>query len=105
MTLEVVVFAEVAARLDMMFPSLKADNPNIRRRPGFRYCQNGSPLPMQRRPASPIWRSKGCEPGFPGSREAQSYDAGIRTVSITWITPFDWLTFEIVSMEVPPLAA
>jgi hypothetical protein len=34
----------VAVRLDMMFPSLKADNPNIRRKVGFRYCQNGSPL-------------------------------------------------------------
>jgi hypothetical protein len=44
MTLEGLVVVLVAVRLDMMFPSLKADNPNIRRKPGFRYCQNGSPL-------------------------------------------------------------
>src|SRR6476659_5340756 len=32
-------------------------------------------------------------------------DDGISTVSTTWITPFDWLTFEIVTIEVPPLAS
>src|SRR5436309_10976764 len=33
------------------------------------------------------------------------YDAGISTVSTTWITPLDWLTFAIVTVEEPPLAS
>src|SRR5713101_4345694 len=56
-------------------------------------------------------RAGGC-PGSPfrillgtGSGHAYSYDAGIRTVSTTWITPFDWLTFGIVTAEEPPLAS
>src|SRR3954467_2401355 len=40
-----------------------------------------------------------------GRAGADCYDAGIRTVSTTWMTPFDWLTFEIVTIEVPPLAS
>src|SRR5450631_282471 len=39
------------------------------------------------------------------SGRAGYYDAGIRTVSTTWITPLDWLTFGIVTIEVPPLAS
>jgi hypothetical protein len=38
-------------------------------------------------------------------RRARDQDAGNSTVSTTWITPFDWLTFEIVTVEVPPLAS
>src|SRR5262245_57239578 len=32
-------------------------------------------------------------------------DAGSSTVSTTWMTPFDWLTFEIVTIDWPPLAS
>jgi hypothetical protein len=32
----------------------------------------------------------------------RGYD-GINTVSTTWMTPFDWLTFGIVTVELPPL--
>jgi len=32
-------------------------------------------------------------------------DAGSSTVSITWMTPFDWLTLEIVTIDEPPLAS
>src|SRR3984957_8372529 len=38
-------------------------------------------------------------------QDRRGQDAGISTVSITWITPFDWLTLEIVTIEVPPLAS
>src|ERR1035437_3065056 len=40
----------------------------------------------------------------PGQDERGCYD-GIRTVSTTWITPFDWLTFGIVTAEESPLAS
>ncbi len=32
-------------------------------------------------------------------------EAGISTVSTTWITPFDWLTLAMVTVDVPPLAS
>src|SRR5215475_413739 len=32
-------------------------------------------------------------------------EAGINTVSTTWITPFDWCTLEIETVEEPPLAS
>jgi hypothetical protein len=48
MTFDGLAGVAVVVRLDMMFPSLKADNPNIRPKPGFRYCQNLPP--MQRQP-------------------------------------------------------
>jgi hypothetical protein len=35
--------------------------------------------------------------GLLGARTPQ--DAGISTVSTTWITPFDWLTLEIVTSD------
>src|SRR5260370_35750117 len=36
------------------------------------------------------------------NQDKRGYD-GIRTVSTTWITPFDWLTFGIVTVEESPL--
>src|SRR5450755_4370920 len=39
----------------------------------------------------------------PGGRIPQ--DAGSSTVSITWMTPFDWLTLEMVTIEESPLAS
>src|SRR5262245_3925838 len=30
---------------------------------------------------------------------------GIRTLSMTWITPFDWFTLAIETVAVPPLAS
>src|SRR6185437_10516618 len=39
-----------------------------------------------------------------GRSSVWRYD-GIRTVSTTWITPFDWLTFGIVTVDESPLAS
>src|SRR6202035_769132 len=108
------VASSLAARLDIailsLFPSLEADTPIIRREPGLRYCNRDYQNDAKR--AS---RSQKSEPGCPGSRsrvllgtrsgQARRQDAGISTVSTTWITPFDWLTLEIVTIEVPPLAS
>src|SRR3974390_3134670 len=38
----------------------------------------------------------------PGAGRPGRYE-GIRTVSTTWITPFDWLTFAMVTVEESPL--
>src|ERR1700761_2752776 len=40
-----------------------------------------------------------------GTDQARGCYDGISTVSTTWITPFDWLTFGIVTVEEPPLAS
>src|SRR5258706_15081158 len=84
--------------------------PNIRRNPRLRYSHARYKAHARR-----VSRSQKSEPGLPrlavrillatGSGHASSYDAGIRTVSTTWITPFDWLTFGIVTVEEPPLAS
>src|SRR5882757_1748398 len=84
---------------------------NIRSEPDLRYCH----ACYQFHARSASWSQK-SEPGRPGSPPVAHpvrgcwarglfYDAGISTVSTTWITPFDWLTFEIVTIEVPPLAS
>src|ERR1700731_1860992 len=108
------VCSSLAARLDIAFPgfflavpSQTADAPNIRRARRLRYCHTNDKIDTGR--AS---RSQKSEPGRPGSRSrillgtksggAWGYD-GIRTVSTTGMTPFDWLTFEIVTIEEPPL--
>src|SRR5580704_6671365 len=98
----------LAVRLDMLVPSLKIDTPTIRREAGLRYCHKGTRF----MPAGPLAVTK-KRAGFPrlaaahplwGQGYAWCYD-GIRTVSTTWITPLDWLTFGIVTVEEPPLAS
>src|SRR5260370_120238 len=75
--------------------------PIIRRNPQLRYCPAGYNTDACR-----VSRSQKSEPGCPGSplahpvgdwiRARVSHDAGIRTVSTTWITPFDWLTLRVL---------
>src|SRR6266436_6973920 len=92
--------SSLAARLDISNPgcsTVEIDTPIIRRNPPLRYCHAG-----YKTHACRVSRSQKSEPGCPGSplahpvgdgiRTRVSYDAGIRTVSTTWITPFDWLT-------------
>src|SRR6266568_4928424 len=102
--------SSLTVRLVMGDPSLSIGYRFIRREPGFRYCPDaiGTMHWVYRghKKASrdlPPARRLPILPG-PGT-EARRYDAGISTVSTTWITPFDWLTFEIVTIEVPPLAS
>src|SRR5476651_1461443 len=111
-----VACSPLAARLDISVPwsvlaiPLTVDTPFIRPECLLRYCHAGYQVDACR-----VSRSQKSEPGCPGSRAARPvggrpgcawyYDAGIRTVSITWITPFDWLTFAIVTVEEPPLAS
>src|SRR6267142_1284861 len=107
------VRSSLAARLDMSIPGCsiaEVDIPTIRRELLLRYCNTGYRFMdagyRGHKKASrdtPARRSRillGT-----GSGHASSYDAGIRTVSTTWITPFDWLTFGIVTVEEPPLAS
>src|SRR6516225_1988338 len=62
--------------------------------------------------------SQKSEPGFPARRRVSrwgisvaeigirdTYEAGISTVSTTWITPFDWWTLEIDTIDWSPLAS
>src|ERR1700710_3141794 len=91
----------MAARLDMVLFTVRMnDTANIRRKPALRYMQRITSMP-------PGIASRKSEPGWPWSplgrpggqiRTGGAYDAGIRTVSTTWITPFDWLTFGIVTV-------
>src|ERR1700688_1050275 len=89
--------SSLAARLDIAIPWLfhlwKSVRSNIRRELRLRYCHTDHKIDAGR-----VWRSQKSEPGCPGPRSrvlvgtkagrAGCYD-GIRTVSTTWITPFD----------------
>src|ERR1035437_10288818 len=57
------VRSSLAARLDMVVPSLKVDTPTIRREPVLRYCNTGYQIDARR-----AWRSQKSEPGRPGPR-------------------------------------
>src|SRR4051812_4030334 len=82
----------------------------IRREPGFCYCPRairsmhgtyrGHKKASRVAPARLVHATCWDQSGVRGAQEA-----GISTVSTTWITPLDWLTFEIVTVEVPPLAS
>src|SRR6476620_4130215 len=67
-----------------------------RRMAGFAFTKKRAGLPRLANPHALVGTSQG---------RAGPQDAGISTVSTTWITPFDWLTFEIVTIERPPLAS
>src|ERR1700759_3518214 len=95
------VFSSVAARpdvrLDMMFPSLSAV---ISIYGENRIFVTAKTLTRQNIVSLQGLFSghKNASRGLPGSRSrVWRYDAGIRTVSITWMTPFDWLTFVMVT--------
>src|SRR5260370_6734284 len=104
------VRSSLAARLDMSVPSLKSvcriyagtrgfvtPMPAIRLMPaGYRGHKKASRDTPARRSRILLGT---------GSGHAWSHDAGIRTVSIPWITPVDWLTFVIVTVEEPPFAS
>src|SRR4249919_4074745 len=86
--------ARLDIRLDMVIPSLKADTPLYAENRNFvtawplleRYVsgmgshKKASQVSPARFSRLPMGMRSGC---------AWGYDAGIRTVSITWITPFD----------------
>src|ERR1700730_9595394 len=88
------VRSSLAARLDMVVPSLENRLlRTIRRELRLRYCHRDAGIDTLR----PL-RSQNSEPGCPGSPLASPVgdrfriacqDAGISTVSTTWITPFD----------------
>src|SRR5258706_7585192 len=102
--------ASLAARLDMVVPSLDTSIRVIRREPLLRYCNKNDQVGARR-----VRRSQKNEPDCPGSPLpilmgtrsgcAGGYDAGISTGSTTWITPLDWLTFEILTGDEPPFAS
>src|ERR1700722_15861557 len=85
-------------RLDILFPGRFRAGPRyriIRRERGFSYSHAGYPAGPRE-----LSRSQKSEPGCPGSPMrvprgddsgvcARAYEAGIRTVSTTWITPLD----------------
>src|SRR6185503_7457103 len=82
----------------------------IRPEPGFRYCHDaiksmhgGHKVHKKASRVAPARQSHAPSWDQSGARGDQ--DAGSSTVSTTWITPFDWLTFEIVTVEEPPLAS
>jgi len=58
----------LAARLDMVVPSLKVDTPTIRRELVLRYCNTGYQIDARR-----AWRSQKSEPGCPGPRYASCW--------------------------------
>src|ERR1700733_12889229 len=58
--------------------------------------------PRGHKKASRIAPARPALPPPPDRPSRWRYD-GIRTVSTTWITPFDCLTFGIVTVEEPPL--
>src|SRR5579871_351343 len=93
----------------MAFTKKRAGLPRLAPRPSgwgterMGFLSNTSP-DSPRHPEVPS-RSGGLE-GRRVEIGAQRYQlAGISTVSTTWITPLDWLTLEIVTIEVPPLAS
>src|SRR5215218_6867951 len=67
-----------------------------RRMAGIAFTKKRAGLPRLANPHALVGTSQG---------RAGAQDAGISTVSTTWITPLDWLTFEIVTIDRPPLAS
>src|SRR5665647_632529 len=87
----------LAARLDIAIPRLfhlfEPGTPSIRRELRLRYCLRDDKIDTRR-----LSSSQKCEPGCPGSRSRipvgtrpgrAGCQDGIRTVSTTWMTPFD----------------
>src|SRR4051812_15782542 len=102
--------SSLTVRADMALPRLRcryrlyAGNQlfvTALRRPNRRmadvaFTKKRAGLPRLANPHAPVGTSQA---------RAGAQDAGISTVSTTWITPFDWLTFEIVTIDLPPLAS
>src|SRR3954470_2742898 len=101
--------SSLAARLDILFLGcsiIEIRYPIIRQALRVRYLNTGYSID-----AWTASRSQKSEPDCPGSRppvlwgqirRGGSYE-GISTVSTTWMTPFDWLTLGIVTVEEFPL--
>src|SRR5258706_3112561 len=90
--------ASLAARLDMVVPSLDTSIRVIRREPLLRYCNKNDQVGARRVrrsqknepdcPRSPLPILMGAPSGCPGG-----FYAGVRTVSTTWVTPLGSFTF------------
>ena len=92
--------SSLTVRLDMAGPSFEFDTGlYARNRVSVTALQVINLMPAAHR------GHKNASRAAPARCLARGYDAGISTVSTTWMTPFDWLTLEIVTIEVPPLAS